>query len=47
MFFEVQLGGHVADKRGKERTTERQDRKPSPTQALSEPFRRRKSDIFD
>ena len=46
-FFEVQLGGHGANKRGKERTAGRSDRKPSPKQALSEAFRRRKRDIFD
>ena len=46
-YFEVQLGGHGANKKGKERTTGRSDRKPSPKVALSEPFRRRKSDTFD
>ncbi len=45
-FFEVQLGGHGADKSGKERTTGRSGRKPSPKQALSEAFRRRKSEMF-
>ena len=45
-FFEVQLGRHVGDKSGKERTTKRKGRKSSPTWARFGSLRRRKSEIF-
>ena len=44
--FEVQLGGHGRDKRGKERTTERWGWKSSPTWARFGWFRGAKSEIF-
>ena len=40
--FEVRLGGHGAVKSGKQRTTERWNRKTWPTYALPGAFRRRK-----
>ena len=45
-YVEVQLGRHGGDKRGKERTTERQGRKSSPKWNRFETFRRRKSEMF-
>ena len=44
-FFAVQPGGHVADKRGNDRTTKRYGRQTWSTQALFGSFRRRKSEI--